>query len=139
MESRGSSPGSLVGVRSELEKVSHLRGHFLRAGAPLLLQKHSSKAPKGQGPSLSPHSSVHRGELTLCECVLIARSPKKNSCGLEVLKCCGFFWKSLLYSSIIDISPVVMYRCQSWTIKKAEHQRIDVFKLWCWRRLLRIS
>ena len=33
---------------------------------------------------------------------------------------------------------VVMYRCESWTIKKAEHQRIDVFELWCWRRLLRV-
>ena len=33
--------------------------------------------------------------------------------------------------------PVVMYRCESWTIKKAECQRIDAFKLWCWRRLLR--
>ena len=31
--------------------------------------------------------------------------------------------------------PVVMYGCQSWTIKKAEHQRIDAFELWCWRRL----
>ena len=35
--------------------------------------------------------------------------------------------------------PVVMYRCESWTIKKAEHQRIDAFKLSCWRRLLRVS
>ena len=34
--------------------------------------------------------------------------------------------------------PVVMYRCESWTIKKAECQRIDAFKLWCWRRLLRV-
>ena len=34
--------------------------------------------------------------------------------------------------------PVVMYRCESWTIKKAEHQRIDAFELWCWRRLLRV-
>ena len=33
--------------------------------------------------------------------------------------------------------PVVMYGCESWTIKKAEHQRIDVFERWCWRRLLR--
>ena len=32
-----------------------------------------------------------------------------------------------------------MYRCESWTIKKAEHQRIDAFELWCWRRLLRVS
>ena len=34
------------------------------------------------------------------------------------------------------VFPVVMYGCESWTIKKAEHQRIDVFELWCWRRLL---
>ena len=37
------------------------------------------------------------------------------------------------------VFPVVMYGCESWTIKKAEHQRIDVFELWCWRRLLRVS
>ena len=36
------------------------------------------------------------------------------------------------------VFPVVMYRCESWTIKKAEHRRIDAFELWCWRRLLRI-
>ena len=34
--------------------------------------------------------------------------------------------------------PVVMYGCESWTIKKAEHQRIDALELWCWRRLLRV-
>ena len=36
------------------------------------------------------------------------------------------------------VFPVVMYGCESWTIKKAEHQRIDVFHLWCWRRLLTV-
>jgi len=36
------------------------------------------------------------------------------------------------------VFPVVMYGCQSWTIKKAEHQRIDTFELWCWRRFLRV-
>ena len=36
------------------------------------------------------------------------------------------------------VFPVVMYGCESWTIKKAEHQRIDGFELWCWRRLLRV-
>ena len=39
---------------------------------------------------------------------------------------------------IVMVFPVVMYRCESWTIKKAEHQRIDAFELWCLRRLLRI-
>ena len=36
------------------------------------------------------------------------------------------------------VFPLVMYGCKSWTIKKAEHQRIDAFQLWCWRRLLRV-
>ena len=36
------------------------------------------------------------------------------------------------------VFPVVMYGCESWTIKKAEHQRIDAFELWCWKRLLRV-
>ena len=36
------------------------------------------------------------------------------------------------------VFPVVMYGCESWTIKKAEHQRTDAFELWCWRRLLRV-
>ena len=36
------------------------------------------------------------------------------------------------------VFPVVMYRCESWIVKKAERQRIDAFELWCWRRLLRV-
>ena len=36
------------------------------------------------------------------------------------------------------VFPVVMYGCESWTLKKAEHRRIDAFELWCWRRLLRV-
>ena len=36
------------------------------------------------------------------------------------------------------VFPVVMYGCESWTVKKAEHQRIDAFELWCWRRLLQV-
>ena len=36
------------------------------------------------------------------------------------------------------VFPVVMYECESWTVKKTEHQRIDAFELWCWRRLLRV-
>ena len=36
------------------------------------------------------------------------------------------------------VFPVVMYECESWTVKKAEHRRIDAFELWCWRRLLRV-
>ena len=46
----------------------------------------------------------------------------------------GIADKGLLVKAMVF--PVVMYGCESWTIKKAEHQRIDAFELWCWRRLL---
>ena len=39
---------------------------------------------------------------------------------------------------IVEVFPVVMYGCESWTVKKAERRRIDAFELWCWRRLLRV-
>ena len=44
--------------------------------------------------------------------------------------------KARLYKAMVF--PVVMYGCESWTVKKAEPQRIDAFELWCWRRLLRV-
>ena len=47
-----------------------------------------------------------------------------------------FLTKVCLFKAMVF--PVVMYWCEIWTIKKAEHQRIDVFELWCWRRLLRV-
>ena len=45
-------------------------------------------------------------------------------------------WKVRLVKAMVF--PVVMYGCESWTVKKAEHWRIDAFELWCWRRLLRV-
>ena len=39
---------------------------------------------------------------------------------------------------LVKVFPVVMYGCESWTLKKAERRRIDAFELWCWRRLLRV-
>ena len=48
----------------------------------------------------------------------------------------NFANKGLLVKAMVF--PVVMYECESWTIKKTERQRTDAFKLWCWRRLLRV-
>ena len=45
---------------------------------------------------------------------------------------------TLLIKVCLVKAMVIMYGCESWTIKKAEHQRIDAFELWCWRRLLRV-
>ena len=54
---------------------------------------------------------------------------------LNTLKSQSFFSPS---SAKAMVFPVVMYGCESWTIKKTAHQRIDAFELWCWRRLLRV-
>ena len=43
-----------------------------------------------------------------------------------------------IVKAMVLFFPIVMYGCESWTIKKAEHKRIDAFELWCWRRLLRV-
>ena len=48
--------------------------------------------------------------------------------------------KAMIHEGVkVMVFPVGTYNCESWTIKKAEHQRIDGFKLWCWRRLSRIT
>ena len=78
-----------------------------------------------------------------------------SDCSHEVKRCLLFGRKSITHLDSIlksrDITlptnghlvkamvfPVVMYGCENWTIKKAEHRRIDAFELWCWRRLLRV-
>ena len=56
----------------------------------------------------------------------------------SILKTRDITLPTVVYLIKAMVFPVIMYRCESWTIKKAEHQRIDAFKLWCWRRLLRV-
>ena len=56
----------------------------------------------------------------------------------SILKSRGITLPTKVCSVKAAIFPVVMYGCESWTIKKAECRRIDAFKLWCWRRLLRV-
>ena len=65
--------------------------------------------------------------------------------GRKVMTNLDSIWKSRditlptkVYLGKAVVFPVVTYGCESWTIKKAEHQRIDAFELWCWRRLLRV-
>ena len=56
----------------------------------------------------------------------------------SILKSRGITLPTKVHLVKAMVFPVVMYGCESWTIKKAEHQRIDAFELWCWRRLLRV-
>jgi len=55
----------------------------------------------------------------------------------SILKCRDITLLTKVHLVKALVFPVAMYGCESWTIKKAEHQRIDAFELWCWRRLLR--
>ena len=56
----------------------------------------------------------------------------------SVLKSKGGTLLTKVYIVKAMVFPVVVYGCESWTIKKVEHQRIDAFELWCWKRLLRV-
>ena len=56
----------------------------------------------------------------------------------NVLKSRDITLQTKVHTVKATVFPVTMYRCESWTIKAAEHQRIDAFKLWCWRRLLSV-
>ena len=70
-------------------------------------------------------------------CLLLGRKAMTNLD--SILKSRGITLPTKVHRVKAMIFPVVMYGCESWTIKKADHQRIDAFKAWCWRRLLRVS
>ena len=69
-------------------------------------------------------------------CLLLARKVMSNLD--SILKSRDITLSTEVHLVKAMVFPVVMYGCESWTIKKAEHQRIDAFELWCWRRLLRV-
>ena len=69
-------------------------------------------------------------------CLLLERKDMTNPDSILKSRDVSFLTKVDIVKA--TIFPVVMYKCESWTVKKAEHQRIDAFELWCWRRLLRV-
>ena len=69
-------------------------------------------------------------------CLLLGRKAKTNSD--SILKSRDITLPKKVHIVKAMVFLVVMYGCESWTIKKTEHQRTDAFELWCWRRLLRV-
>ena len=69
-------------------------------------------------------------------CLLLGRKAMTNLDSILKSRDITFLTKVHLFKAMVF--PVVMYGCESWTIKKAEHRRIDAFELWCWRRRLRV-
>ena len=70
------------------------------------------------------------------KCLLLGRKVMTNLD--SILKSRDVILSTKVHLVKAMVFPVVIYGCESWTIKKAEHQRIDAFELWCWRRLLRV-
>ena len=81
--------------------------------------------------SLGKKSSGLKIKFVLSEFCTIIYNKKLPNTTKKLLQSYIFIVKAMVF-------PVVMYECESWTIKKAEHWRIDAFELWCWRRLLRV-
>ena len=69
-------------------------------------------------------------------CLLLGRKAMTNL--ISILKSRDINLPTKVHLVKAMVFPVAMYGCESWTIKKAEHQRIEAFELWCWRRLLRV-
>ena len=72
---------------------------------------------------------------TKLRCLLLGRKALTNLDSILKSRDITFLTKHIVKAMVF---PVVMYGCESWTIKKAESRRIDAFELWCWRRLLRV-
>ena len=126
-----SSPTLLICENDKLITVnSHIHSALLNSycnpqhwARQLLRQGYSPWAPKSSSPK---HNNWKMSSLM--------SSAKPRQCIKKQIHC---FANKGLYSQSYGFS-VVMYECESWTIKKAEHWRIDAFELWCWRRLLRV-
>ena len=85
------------------------------------------------GPKITVYSKYSH---EIKRCLLLRRKAMTNLD--SVLKCRDITLRTKICIVKAMVFPVVMYGCESWTIKKAECPRIDAFKLWCWKKLLRI-
>ena len=115
-----------------------------------LKAQHSETKIMASGPITSWQIDGETGETVADSIFLGSKITADGDCSNEMKRCLLLGRKVMtnMLDSILkswDITlvkamvfPVVVYGCESWTIKKAEHQRIDAFELWCWRRLLRV-
>ena len=85
------------------------------------------------GSKISAHGDCSH---EIKRCILLGREAMTNLA--SILKSRDITLPTKVYLVKAMVFPAGMYGCESWTVKKAEHRRIDAFELWCWRRLLRV-
>ena len=85
------------------------------------------------GPKITPDGDC---SLEIKRCLLLERKAMTNLD--SIFKSRDITLPTKIHLVKAMVFPLVMYGCESWTVKKAEHQRIDAFELWCWRRLLKV-
>ena len=135
-------PGSLlIKVKEESEKVGlklNIQKTKIMASGPITSWQTDGETVETVadfmflGPQITAHGDCSH---EIKRCLLLGRKVMIN---LDSIKSRDITWSTKIHPVKATVFPVVMYGCESWTVKKAEHWRIDAFELWCWRRHLRV-
>ena len=132
----------LIKVKEEREKVSlklNIQKTKIMASGPITSWQIDGETVETEADFVLRGSKITEdGDCShkIKRCLLLEREVMTNLD--SILKSRGITLPTKICLVKAMVFPVVMYGCESWTIKKAEHQRIDSFELWCWRRLLRV-
>ena len=132
----------LMKVKEEREKVGlklNIQKMKIMASGPITSWEINGETVETVSDFISGGSKITAdGDCShqINRCLLLRRKAMTNLDSILKTREITFSKKVCLVKGMVF--PVVMYGCESWTIKKAEHQRTDAFELWCWRRLLRV-
>ena len=123
----------LIKVEEESEKagLKHIKKMKIMASSPITMKTVTVFIFLGSKITADGNCSHE-----IKRCLLLGRKAMTNLD--SILKSRDITLSTMVHIVKAVVFPAVMYGCESWTIKKAEHQRIDAFELWCWRRLLRV-
>ena len=132
----------LMKVKEESEKVGfklNIQKTKIMASGPITSSQIDGEITETVRDFIFLHSRItDDGDCSheIKRCLLLGRKAMTNLD--SILKSKDITLPTKVHRVKTMVFPVVMYGCESWTVKKAEHQRIDTFELWCWRRLLRV-
>jgi len=141
-ESKEELKSSLMKVKEESEKAGlklNIQKTKIMASSPITLWQIDGETMETVTKFIFLGSKITAdGDCNpkIKRCLLLGRKAMTNLD--SILKSRDITFLRKVYIVKVMVFPVVMYGCESWTIKKAERQRIDAFEMWCWRRLLRV-